>query len=259
MGLVILSRNKAMRFVPSNLSSFQFCVSCFILLCLTKLATSEGCSYVNDCMCVFPNGSIIDLTSLGYHNQPRWKDIEPTKKDNYTYSYNPCFGFSLGKGACQDVNVCQASKMDGQHFNCGKKVGFSGSGEKGLTYAIYDGDSGRKTNVTLECSPEDSVPLLNVIGEISSKYVMTLKSRCACADLCRESHLSAGSVLVIFLMIGVSLYLVLGIIHSSLTRGAHGWELIPHHEFWADFPLLVRDGCVFVISGCKPETAYERI
>lgn len=41
-------------------------------------------------------------------------------------------------------------------------------------------------------------------------------------------------------MIFVALYLFLGIVHSSLTRGAHGWELIPHYEFWSDFPLLVR-------------------
>ncbi|GFU07063.1 uncharacterized protein NPIL_135881 [Nephila pilipes] len=259
MGSVILPKNKTVYFVPSIPPNSLLTVFYLSVIFVTKLVATDSCSLVTDCICVFPNGSIIDLTSLGYHNQPRWIDIKPTlPNDSYTYSYNPCSKFSIGNGACQNVQVCQTGK--GIHYNCGKEVHFSGNGDGGTTNVIYTGEGGRVTNITLVCSPEDRVPQLSVTGEVSSKhYEMTLNSRCACANLCRESHLSTGSVLVILLMIGVALYLVLGIIHSSLTRGAHGWELIPHHEFWADFPLLVRDGCVFVISGCKSETAYEKI
>ncbi|GIX75304.1 uncharacterized protein CEXT_201571 [Caerostris extrusa] len=234
-------------------SNFLSCICCFVLVCLTKLAASQ-----DDCRHTFPNGSVIDLTSLGYHNDPRWKNIKPVLPANFTYSYSPCFKFSIGK--CENVNVCQISANKEEYYNCGNKIFFDGNGNNGTTFARYTTVEDRETTVTLICSPADVVPRLNVTGEVSTKkYSMTLFSRCACADLCRENHLSTGSVLVILLMIGVSLYLILGIIHSSLTRGAHGWELIPHHEFWADFPLLVKDGCVFVMSGCKPETAYERI
>ncbi|KAF8796253.1 cation-dependent mannose-6-phosphate receptor-like [Argiope bruennichi] len=260
MGFALFAKFELFHYLSTVSSSSIICVSYFIITCLAKLTLSEDCAFVNDCKCVFRNGSEIDLTSLGYHGEPRWKDVKPSlSTDNFTYSYNPCFKFSIGNGACENVEVCQTAK-DGQHYNIGNRAMFSGNGQNGVTNVSYAGDDNKKTTVMLVCSPEDSVPRLNVTGEVTSRnYIMTMWSKCACADLCREGHLSAGSVLVILLMIGIALYLVLGIIHSSLTRGAHGWELIPHYEFWVDFPLLVRDGCVFVISGCKPETAYERI
>ncbi|GBM40630.1 hypothetical protein AVEN_251002-1 [Araneus ventricosus] len=260
MGLALFPKIELFRYLSTVSSSSVIWVCYFLLACLAKLVSSQDCSYDNDCKCTFPNGSVIDLTSLGYHGEPRWKDVKPSlSNDTFKYSYNPCFKFSIGNGACENVEVCQTGDNN-LHYNIGNRAMFSGNGQNGITHVTYAGDQARKTNVNLVCSPGDSVPRLNVTGEISPRtYVMTMWSKCACADLCREDHLSAGSVLVILLMIGICFYLILGIIHSSLTRGAHGWELIPHYEFWVDFPLLVRDGCVFVISGCKPETAYERI
>ncbi|CAL1287956.1 unnamed protein product [Larinioides sclopetarius] len=259
MGLALFPKIELFRYLSVVSSNSVFWVCYIFLACLAKLTSSQDCAFVNDCKCAFRNGSEIDLTSLGSHGEPRWKNVKPSlKTDNFTYSYNPCFKFSIGNGACENVEVCQTG--NGQYYNIGKQAMFSGNGQNGITLVTYAGDDAKKTIVNLICSPGDIVPRLNVTGEMPPRtYVMTMWSRCACADMCREDHLSAGSVLVILLMIGIAFYLVLGIIHSSLTRGAHGWELIPHYEFWVDFPLLVRDGCVFVISGCKPETAYERI
>ncbi|XP_054712720.1 cation-dependent mannose-6-phosphate receptor-like [Uloborus diversus] len=185
--------------------------------------------------------------------------------DNYTYYYNPCFAFSLGNSdseCAKGVAVCQVSST-GEYFDCGDQdhVHFSFDSATNTLHMIYTSPP-RTTNVTLVCDSEAYEPELDVTGEnpsIKNLYEMTLTSRCACPNLCRESHLSAGSVLVIIFMIFVSLYLFLGIIHSNLTRGAQGWELLPHYEFWSDFPLLVRDGCVFVVNGCKTDTGYDRI
>ncbi|XP_035209961.1 uncharacterized protein LOC118184404 [Stegodyphus dumicola] len=232
----------------------------FTLSSLIQYVSSEECTYVNSCQCVYKNGSIVDLTSLGDRHKARFENITV---GNYSYYYNPCYSFKLGTGnsACaKGVAVCQVSKI-GHYFDCGDQnyVSFLWNKTTKLPYVQYVA-APRKTKVTLVCSETAYEPSLNVTGETERDvYEMALTSRCACPDLCRQNHLSTGSVLVIIFLIFVSLYLVLGIIHSSLTRGAHGWELIPHYEFWADFPLLVRDGCVFVVSGCKAETAYERI
>ncbi|XP_042902711.1 cation-dependent mannose-6-phosphate receptor isoform X2 [Parasteatoda tepidariorum] len=241
--------------------------SVIIIFVLFNVVAGQECSQMSNCKCKFTNGSVIDLTSLGYHHEARFKNMTPVNDKNYTYYYNPCFPFTLG-GACTNVAVCQVAKFKKNEYqNCGNTSnGFVWSADRNslnLQYSVGGDDHNpRKTNVFLVCNKEATIPTLIVTGESkpgSMVYEMTLTSKCACPNLCHEDHLSAGSVLVILFLIFVLLYLVLGIIHSSLTRGAHGWELIPHYEFWADFPLLVRDGCVFVMSGCKAETAYERI
>lgn len=231
------------------------------LFSFLKFSDCEDCLYKNTCECVFRNGSVIDLTTLGNRYTYRWGKLKATKPDNFTYYYNPCYGFSLGDGDCsENIAVCQV--FDGEekiYYDCGNADKVNFHVENNIVMLIYS-SSLRTTNVTLECSEDAFEPELTVQGELEkTHYAMTLKSRCACPDLCQTSHLSTGSVLVILFMIFVVLYLFLGIVHSRLTRGAHGWELIPHYEFWSDFPLLVRDGCVFVVSGCKPETAYDRI
>lgn len=236
----------------------------FLFAFLFTLSSSQVCKYIDPCKCSFHNGSIIDLTTLGDRNGVRWPNMKPTRKnDSYHYYYNPCYNFKLGpeNSACSHgVAVCQVENNT-KYYNCGQQqhAFFIWNSDKNALNLVYE-SSPRTTNVTLVCSPDAVEPKLEVKGEVRPElYEMTLITKCACPDMCNSDHLSPGSVLVIIFFIFVSLYLLLGIIHSSLTRGAHGIELIPHYEFWSDFPLLVRDGCVFVMSGCKPETAYERI
>lgn len=236
--------------------------SLLVILIYCNCYLCENCVFESACKCRFNNGSVIDLTSIGQHDKARFQNLKAVvKPDNYAYSYNPCFGFKMGppEGACANsVAVCQYDEKSNLYIDCGDSENVRFHVVKNKLILVYSA-SQRSTNVTLNCSENAIDPILVVNGEMQTeKYEMTLTSRCACPDLC-NSHLSTGSVLVILFMIFVALYLILGIVHSSLTRGAHGWELIPHYEFWSDFPLLVRDGCVFVVSGCKPETAYERI
>ncbi|KAG8197445.1 hypothetical protein JTE90_014927 [Oedothorax gibbosus] len=248
----------------SSTSSLFMFTKILVVICLSTLCLSEECKRVNDCICVLNNGSYIDLSSLARSDKkPVWENVKPLlSRDNYTYSYSPCSKFNLGDtGKCRDVVVCQKSQTAPvEYFNIGNQGYPKWNNNNNTLTLLYLSMSARKTIVQLVCAPDNKIPHLEVKGETANEtYEMTLTSRCACADLCNEHHLSGGSVLVIIFLIFVSLYLILGIVHSSLTRGAHGWELIPNYEFWMEFPLLVRDGCVFVMSGCKAETAYERI
>ncbi|PSN53026.1 hypothetical protein C0J52_01150 [Blattella germanica] len=71
--------------------------------------------------------------------------------------------------------------------------------------------------------------------------------------------LSTGSVLVIIFFVFVAIYFIGGAIALKLLRGAEGREMIPNYDFWADLPNLVRDGTVFMFSGCQSTPTYDRI
>lgn len=38
----------------------------------------------------------------------------------------------------------------------------------------------------------------------------------------------------------VVLYFVVGGVYLYRVRGARGWEVIPHHKLWKEFPFLVK-------------------
>lgn len=55
---------------------------------------------------------------------------------------------------------------------------------------------------------------------------------------------------MIFVMIGLVVYFIVGIIINKKRYDRAGVELIPHHEFWLSLPGLVKDGVLFIVSGC---------
>nr|CAD7201503.1 unnamed protein product [Timema douglasi]CAD7411333.1 unnamed protein product [Timema poppensis] len=74
-----------------------------------------------------------------------------------------------------------------------------------------------------------------------------------------HSGLSTGSLLVILFITFSSIYFFGGVLALKLLRGAEGKEMIPNYDFWVDVPYLCRDGILFLVSGCNPAPAYERI
>lgn len=221
------------------------------------------------CSCKFTNGTVIDLTTLAKKDgKTAWfQDVNSTSlNDTYKYSYNPCNAFSEG-GCTIDTAVCQISKDGQNYFVIGEqeKVSFSFADQKHVI-ATYGSSSERQTTVTLVCATKKE-ERLEVFGETqpeSMKYNMTLYSVCACPDGCvskipTNEGLSTGSIMVIFFFVILCCYLVGGMLFQKIVKGAEGREIIPHYEFWFDFPLLIRDGVVFVLNGCKTEASYERI
>ncbi|XP_067122345.1 cation-dependent mannose-6-phosphate receptor-like [Centruroides vittatus] len=237
-------------------------ISLYILLnCFLVIGIDDYCMPLRSCSCKFKNGSIIDLSSVAPANGDKWSAKAKNDKDHSVYFFNPCNEFSMD-GGCSHVTVCQ--KQGTSYYALGKS-------NRMFTYnytinrlEIQYQISERITNVTLICT--DGPTKFEAYGETnpgsSMTYLMTLYSKCACPDGCLQSSadgLSTGSVLIILLVTFSCIYFLGGMAYLKIVRGASGFEMIPNYEFWLDFPLLVRDGVIFVLSGCRAETTYERI
>jgi len=73
------------------------------------------------------------------------------------------------------------------------------------------------------------------------------------------SDYSPGTTFLIFFFFTCICYFGGGVLLRKLLRGAEGFEVIPHYDFWKDLPALVMDGVMFTLKGCQPEVLYERI
>ncbi|XP_042902709.1 uncharacterized protein [Parasteatoda tepidariorum] len=197
-----------------------------VILSVINAVTGEQCTQTSNCECKFTNGSVIDLTSLGYHHEARFKHLTAKcKKDNFKYYYNPCFPFNLG-GSCIDVAVCQvqfsSTPKNIQHWDCGNNNNeFIWNTERSaytLVYTAHNHSDERKTIVELKCSKEATTPLLEVRGELQTRvYEMRLTSRCACPDLCSDVPVSVGSTLR-FHFVFIICFMLLTMIFQLISR-----------------------------------------
>ncbi|XP_015903376.1 uncharacterized protein [Parasteatoda tepidariorum] len=167
------------------------------ILSTINVVIGEQCTQLSNCICKFTNGSVIDLTSLGYQNEARFKRIG-RKNSYFKFYYNPCFPFTLG-GACIDVSVCQvgpsSSNNEAENWDCGNSnnefIWNTTHKTFTLVYTAHSQHPRRKTIVNLKCDEEAITPILEFEKELPETmvYEMTLTSRCACPDLCQVSDL----------------------------------------------------------------------
>ncbi|KAF2882728.1 hypothetical protein ILUMI_23461 [Ignelater luminosus] len=249
-----------------------------ILLCVlfsySIHSEDNACVVETACLCQLNDERIIDISHVT-------KD-EPlsVSKENLTYLFYPCSNYKYDEAHIKklklDVNVtlnfcnkdgaslCLYNATDKSLTNLGdaKDAKFSGNLLKSLVY------SRPKSNITslikLDCTPDDTNSYLTLEkNQSSDTHHLILFSRYACAHL--EQHgLSTGSTLLIMFCVGFGIYLIGGALVLHYLRGAQGKEMIPNFDFWVDLPYLVRDGTVFLLSGCNPLSVaraetYDRI
>jgi hypothetical protein len=100
--------------------------------------------------------------------------------------------------------------------------------------------SKREAWVEIQCSvsQQGAGELVEVNKVDSCKTVMKMKSRHACS----VTSIGSGTTFLIFFFLVLSTYCVGGALLNWKVYDLSGVDLIPHHEFWLEFPSYVKEG-----------------
>ncbi|XP_013380070.1 uncharacterized protein LOC106151385 [Lingula anatina] len=225
---------------------------------------AKNCKKIDDCSCEFDDGSgRVDIRGLGKQDgTPAFSANEP---NNYwNYQYNPCYPFSQG-AYCQNVAVCQKSSGGDYGYPIGRQdsAEWSFDPKTQQVQVQYSESTGLKesTIVTWKCDPGvtgDATYKANTGN--TSPYTLTVTHASACpSHNTGNTGISGGTVLIIVFVVLLLVYVIAGIIFNKVRRQASGAELIPNANFWKGFPFLVKDGAVFVFTGCKTDRIYKNL
>ncbi|KAL4222493.1 hypothetical protein ACF0H5_018532 [Mactra antiquata] len=171
------------------MSNVDSCVviqlSVLVILSVSITSLAEICQQDGPCLCKFDNGGEIDLGKIGLQNGSALIE-NYASSDGYEYSFNPCYPFSQGPGACQLIAGCQqyiandsvyyvigdASNPSLQYVNNTLYGQYSHTSELGIT---------RKSIVKYICDEKAETPTVDVLGETSTAvYEFTITSKYAC-------------------------------------------------------------------------------
>ncbi|KAF5276715.1 hypothetical protein FQR65_LT16228 [Abscondita terminalis] len=212
-------------------------------------------------------------------NDNKYIDLSPLKTKNYTvanghsvFYYYPCRDFQLnftdiGRNSSTGTNECATgasvcvldSEQNLRNFGLSIEGKFSNERPKTLTFT----HSNNVLTILLECSPDLDITYLVASVNDGKHYNLTLFSPYACV-IQTKPGLSIGSTLLIICTTIFGVYLIGGVVVLHFLRGARGKEMIPNVDFWTGLPGLVKDGTVFVLTGCNPlvisnADTYDRI
>ncbi|CAF1555366.1 unnamed protein product [Rotaria sordida] len=234
-----------------------------VILIFNIIIADDPCKYET------PNKGLIDLSSIGkMDGTPVWKDIPPDKTENYVYSYNPCYPFS--EKLCTNVAGCQIGKDGRVSYSIGTQASIIWKNTlDDMPSLVYtSADRTKQLFVDMLCIQSDEHKL-EVHGETkTNEYHMTLSTKCACWNGCKDSpkptkpnSLTTGAILIIIFVAVVFLYLITFISYNHFRLQRSGIDLIPHRKFWIVLPGYVKDGIIFVYHRviCSSRGAYQSV
>ncbi|XP_053608364.1 cation-dependent mannose-6-phosphate receptor-like [Plodia interpunctella] len=238
------------------------------LIISSNVAEDVSCVQKSSCVCVFPNGTGIDLTptvTTSFYKVVFNKlEMKDTQTKLYTYYYHPCYDVKPTFNATDTCNkpltlarqtstftfvsknMYNLSAPFCEYYGSSNKSSFS---KDGLSL-VYDNNPSDNV-VMLMCSEKGKDNLAVYSTEEPDNIVLAFYSRHACLKTLEEPGRSLGSTLLIVFFCLVIFYLVLGICTKKFLMGATGIEVIPNLAFWSDLPNLVKDGWAFAINGFK--------
>lgn len=237
----------------------------FVFMFLISSAISYQCIKNSPCSCVYEDGREISL-----HKLPQ-QTLQATII-NITYIFHPCSNIAPNlpkvpenetiQNECKNTTLCLFNRTDYTAKSIGNTevVKFSADSNSEKYSIIYPlGNS--TTFIKLACSDVFESVLYIKSSDINNhNFVLFSENSCTFME---NTGLGTGSVLVILLLVLTSAYLLCGGAVLYFIRGARGREIIPNIDFWTDFPILVKDGAVFLQNGCKPvisnSESYDRI
>jgi len=131
---------------------------------------------------------------------------------------------------------------------------------KGVTVHYSGGDycpgsSGTSSTIHIICGTDETITDVKLNPDGCS-IVATISSKAGCGEEVEYPGASGGEifamVVLILLLVGVILYIGIGMLVNWKVKGAQTVpEMIPHREFWVSIPSLIVDGCKFIGHGFK--------
>lgn len=175
---------------------------------------------------------------------------------------------------CEDVAVCKKASLIGSVYeNYGNQDSANWEWNGFFPILKYTGENGKQSEITLVCDDNFEFPQLDAYGEfVEGVAAFNLFSKCACPGKCPNvgpgsgeltvEGLTLGSILLIICLVLVLVYVAGGITYNRVKRQATGKEMLPHPEFWAGLPGLVKDGVLFswgCVTGKSRNSGYESV
>lgn len=234
---------------------------------IALLAASGSALAACSCNLVAQNGSKIDMAPMGksaFKAEQNWIDHAPETKV-YTWDASlDCVGSLLFDQTFPGEPATQ--------FNCDSTE----ANDQGVIYRGTSAD-GRAVTININCdmtaperpawpykeNPSDDSQRVTVQGDPPAlQYTAQGSSKCACAGGCTGGAPSGGGgiseggdffiAFIVIIIVGPLLYIGIGAAFMFKFKERRGIEVIPHLEFWKEFPFLVVAGFQFVFM-CKRE------
>ncbi|XP_055947696.1 uncharacterized protein LOC129981074 isoform X2 [Argiope bruennichi] len=260
--------------------------SIFLILVRAAFSATAVCTFQTPCQCVFGAGQVIDLSTVGTPDHPRFYEILPENStDSALYSYNPCYAFDSsdnyatvkeGNVPCKNAAACVRTpgKVTGdppeEHAVGIQSTAIFQSDTDKSFHIFYDLQKKGLQNLTVILKCDNSTLHKLDINQLETpdngSVIMTLHTKCACPPFScasptpdKSSHgLSTGSKLLIAFFTILLAYFLIGIVWN-FCNGAHGMELIPNVDFWNELPKLIIEGVLFTCSCFGRKRSYGEV
>ncbi|XP_023024128.2 cation-dependent mannose-6-phosphate receptor [Leptinotarsa decemlineata] len=226
---------------------------------------SDICINENPCLCQITEYTKIDISKL-LGDEKYLEDSSYESGTAVTYRFSGCKNFSynvtVGNKIQEDsASLIQINGMNTTKLGIAKNIHFNLDSDEGYQIIYRNGsESDVIATVNLVCV-QFKETFFKVISDKSKDFLVGSPKVCVITE---HQGLSGGSVFLIILIVLATVYFIGGALISYFIRGARGVEIVPNIDFWRNLPGLVKDGAIFLLSGCKPtlvtsSETYDRI
>ncbi|XP_003386100.1 PREDICTED: uncharacterized protein LOC100636408 [Amphimedon queenslandica] len=236
--------------------------SLVLFLCLVSFlidfSSATNCTKVSGKACQATcNGKKYDLS----HVTKSAKNITDSD-DGYYYLVNFCEQVKCGQN--NGVAICQGKGI--RYFSLGTIdsafwTTSDSSGDFNVTiHGTTQGDGTVRTAIIMFTSGKKNSIDFNGEGQGANQNTYYFTGTYHGGS---ESIAGAiGWVLISVALVALVIYFIAGILFMYIVKGARGLEVIPNVNFWKSLPLLIVEGCLFVVSPCRKKfgkNEYEKI
>ncbi|KAF7265862.1 uncharacterized protein LOC143198053 [Rhynchophorus ferrugineus] len=242
-----------------------------IFFFLFNICNARKCVQKNSCACEFDEYSEINIKNLIPNNTGYVQDSELDINSNYTvtYFFSGCKDTTI-KNHTASLFKCETKIFTTNITNVTENCYGIGKAEDILymptttnpnEYQITYNKTTNIPSITLICIKHSETLLKIKNNRTDQLYIF---SQDVCLKHLNPQGLSTGSVFCIIFFTTAVVYFLGGGLILYFARGARGVEVIPNYDFWASIPGLVKDGTIYILSGCRPFTVstaetYDRI